>query len=362
MSSKRDYYEVLGVAQDASEEDIKRAYRKAALKFHPDRNPGDKEAESKFKEATEAYSVLCDKDKRATYDRFGHAGLQGGAADFSGVGVGDIFSQFQDIFADFFGGGGGGARQRRQARGADVRVDARITLQDAMRGVKHEVTVEGLAPCEGCRGSGAAPGTTPEACRTCGGSGQVATQRGFIMFSSTCPTCRGQGSVIKTPCSACSGRGVTERQRKVLVTFPAGIDAGQRLRVPGQGMPGPEGAPSGDLYVDVELEPHPDFERDGADLVTRENISFVEAALGTEFEVVLPDGTEVPVQIPAGTQPGTVITSQGQGLQRVGRRGRGDLHVVVNVHVPKKLSRKARKLFEELEEELAPPMSRRGTA
>jgi molecular chaperone DnaJ len=361
MSAKRDYYEVLGVAQDAGEEDVKRAYRKAALKFHPDRNQGDKDAEGQFKEATEAYSVLSDKEKRATYDRFGHAGLQGGA-DFSGVGVGDIFSQFQDIFADFFGGGGGGGgRQRRQARGADVRVDARITLQDSMRGVKHEIVVEGLAPCETCRGSGAAAGTNPETCRHCGGSGQVATQRGFIMFSSTCPSCRGQGSIIVSPCSSCSGRGAVEKQRKVVVTFPAGIDSGQRLRVPGQGMPGPNGTANGDLYVDVEVEPHADFERDGADLVTRESISFLEAAMGTEFDVVLPDGTEVPVSVPSGTQPGTVITSHGQGLQRIGRRGRGDLHVVVNVHVPTKLSRKARKLFEEVEAELAPPVSRRGT-
>src|ERR1044071_1341205 len=181
MSAKRDYYEILGVAQDAS----------------------------------------ADGNKRATYDRFGHAGLQGGAADFSGVGVGDIFSQFQDIFADFFGDQRGGGRGRRQARGADVRVDARITLRDSMVGVKHEVTVEGLAPCDGCKGSGAAPGTTPETCRTCQGSGQVATQRGFIMFSSTCPTCRGQGTLISTPCSACSGRGAVERQRKGIVTFPA---------------------------------------------------------------------------------------------------------------------------------------------
>jgi molecular chaperone DnaJ len=360
MSTKRDYYEILAVAQDASDDDVKRAYRKAALQYHPDRNQGDKDAEAKFKECTEAYSVLSDKDKRATYDRFGHAGLQGGATDFSGVGVGDIFSQFQDIFADFFGDQGG-RRGRRQARGADVRVDARISLRESMAGVKHEVTVEGLAPCESCKGSGAAAGTSPETCRTCQGSGQVATQRGFIMFSSTCPTCRGQGNTISTPCASCSGRGAVERQRKVIVTFPAGIDSGQRLRVPGQGMPGPNGAPSGDLYVDVTIEAHPDFERDGADLVTRESISFVEAAMGTEFDVVLPDGTEVPVEIPGGTQPGTVITARGHGMQHIGRRGRGDLHVVVNVHVPKKLSRKARKLFEELEDELAPPMSRRGT-
>jgi molecular chaperone DnaJ len=360
MSSKRDYYEVLGTARDASDDDIRKAYRKAALKYHPDRNQGDAEAEGKFKEATEAYSVLSDQQKRGTYDRFGHAGLEGGAADFSGVGVGDIFTQFQDIFSDFFGDGGGRAR-RRQTRGADVRVDARLTLEEAMKGVKREVTVEGLAPCDLCKGNGAEPGTSPVSCGTCGGSGQVAPQRGFIMFSSTCPSCRGQGSTIGSPCTSCSGRGAVQRQRRVLVTFPAGIDAGQRLRVPGQGMPGPGGSASGDLYVDVELAPHEDFERDGADLITRENISFVEAAMGTEFDVVLPDGTEVLVDVPGGTQPGTVITERGRGIERIGRRGRGDLHVVVNVHVPRKLSRKARKILEQLEDEIAPPVSRRGT-
>lgn len=362
MSSKRDYYEVLGTGRDASEDDVRKAYRKAALKYHPDRNQGSAEAEVKFKEATEAYSVLSDAKKRAAYDRFGHAGVDGGA-DFSGVGVGDIFSQFQDIFADFFGGGGqGGSSRTRQSRGADVRVDARLTLEEAMLGVKREVTVEGLAPCDTCQGSGAEPGTSPEACATCGGSGQVATQRGFIMFSSTCPSCRGQGSTVGSPCNSCSGRGAVERERRVLVTFPAGIDGGQRLRVPGQGMPGPGGSSGGDLYVDVELTPHDDFEREGADLITRESISFVEASLGTEFDVVLPDGSEVPVDVPGGTQPGTVLTQRGQGVSRIGRRGRGDLHVVVNVHVPRKLSRKAKKALEQLEEEIAPPVSRRGAS
>lgn len=364
MSQKRDYYEVLGVAQNAGEDEIRKAYRQCALKFHPDRNPGDKQAEEKFKEATEAFSVLSDKDKRATYDRFGHAGLEGGGGvDFSGVGVGDIFSQFQDIFADFFGGGtfGGQSRRRRSTRGSDVRVDARITLHEAMTGLKREVQVRGVGPCEICQGSGAAPGTSRQTCRSCGGSGQLATQRGFIMFSSTCPTCSGQGSVVTSPCNACSGRGAVERERKVVVTFPAGIDSGQRLRVPGQGMPGLNPNEPGDLYVDVAVEPHEDFERDGADLVTRENLSFVEAALGTEFDVVLPDGSEVPVSVPAGTQPGTVITAPGRGVQRVGQRGRGDLHVVVNVHVPKKLSRKAKKLLEELSEEIGPEFSKRRT-
>jgi molecular chaperone DnaJ len=364
MSQKRDYYEVLGVAQEASVDDIRRAYRQCALKFHPDRNPGDKSAEDKFKEATEAFSVLSDKDKRSTNDRFGHAGLEGGGGfDFSGVGVGDIFSQFQDIFSDFFGGQGGfggtNRGRRRPTRGSDVRVDARITLREAMTGVKQEVTVRGHAACETCQGSGAAPGTSRQTCRSCGGSGQLATQRGFIMFSSTCPTCAGQGSTLTSPCTACAGRATVERERKVVVTFPAGIDSGQRLRVPGQGMPGPAGTEPGDLYVDVQVEPHQDFERDGADLVTRENLSFVEAVLGTEFDVVLPDGTEVAVSVPGGTQPGTVITEEGRGLQRIGQRGRGDLHVVVNVHVPKKISRKARKLLEELGEELGPEMNKR---
>lgn len=355
MSQKRDFYEVLGTNREASDDDVRKAYRKLALKHHPDRNPDDPSAEEKFKEATEAYSVLSDADKRRTYDQFGHAGLEGGGApDFSGGGLGDLFSQFQDMF-----GGGGGSRRRRPARGADVRVEASISLKESMLGLKRELSVDGLAPCEGCSGSGAAAGSTPQSCRRCGGSGEVGVQRGFIMFSSTCPDCRGQGSVISTPCSDCSGQGATERHRKVVVTFPAGIDAGQRLRVPGQGMPGPGGSSPGDLYVDVELETNKDFEREGSDLITRESLSFLEASLGTEFEVILPDDTKVGVEIPTGTQPGTVITKSGQGIEHVGRRGRGDLHVVVNVHIPRKLSRKARKVFLEFENELRPPISKR---
>ncbi len=357
MSQKRDFYDVLGCSRDASDDDIRRSYRKLALKYHPDRNQGDSEAEGNFKEATEAYSVLSDAKKRATYDQFGHAGLEGGgAADFSGFG--DVFSQFQDIFADMFGGAT--SRRSRPARGADVRVQATITLRESMTGVKRELGLDGLAPCDDCGGSGAAAGSAPQNCRRCGGAGQVGVQRGFIMFSSTCPDCRGQGKVVTTPCGVCSGRGALERHRKVVVTFPAGIDSGQRLRVPGQGMPGPSGAEPGDLYVDVEIEPHDDFERDGSDLITRESLSFLEAALGTEFEVVLPDESTVGVEIPAGTQPGTVITKRGQGVTQVGRRGRGDLHIVVNVHVPRKLSRKARKALLELEQELQPPVSKRG--
>lgn len=356
MNEKRDYYEVLGVARDASADDIRRAYRQAALKFHPDRNPGDAAAEGKFKEATEAYSVLSDTDKRTNYDRFGHAGV-GGGFDFGSAGMGDILSHFQDMFADFFGGFGGGfggatRRRREPERGQDVRVEATISLQDAFSGCKHEVVVRGAAACEECDATGARPGTKPQRCPQCSGTGQVTTQRGFIMFSTTCPTCRGSGQQIADPCEACGGGGYVERRRKVLVTFPAGIDTGQRLRVPGQGMPGPPDAAPGDLYVDVIVEEHDGFHREGYDLVTRQRVSFPEAALGSSLSVELPDGKTVEADVAPGTQPGTVVTVRGMGVPRLDKRGRGDLHVIVDVAVPKKLSKRARKLLQELETEL----------
>ncbi|OQX67064.1 MAG: molecular chaperone DnaJ [Sorangiineae bacterium NIC37A_2] len=353
MSEKRDFYEVLGVARDASDDDIRRAYRKLALQFHPDRNKGDPSAEAKFKEATEAYTVLSDAQKRAQYDRFGHQGM-GAGFDFQGAGVGDIFSHFQDMFSDFFGGfgGGGGGGGQTSRRGQDTRVRATLTLAESMTGTKKEVQIRGAAPCEACEGSGARAGTKPTTCGTCQGSGQVATQRGFIMFSTTCPACRGQGRVISDPCPECRGERYVEKRRKVLVSFPAGIDGGQRLRVPGQGMPGHPGAEPGDLYVDVELEPHPEFERDGFDIGTRRRVSFPDAALGGELTVRLPDDSEIVVKYPAGTQPGTVLTTRGKGIPQLNGRGRGDVHVLVEVEVPEKLSRKARKLIEELREEL----------
>lgn len=354
MSDKRDYYEVLGVSRDASDDDIRRAYRKLALKHHPDRNQDDPSAEGKFKEATEAYSVLSDAEKRASYDRFGHAGLGGAGFDFSGAGMGDIFSHFQDMFADFFGGGMGGGGRRRAERGKDVRVEARITLKESMTGTKEEIAIRGAAPCDDCSGSGAAPGTQPQPCLQCGGSGQVATQRGFVMFSSTCPRCSGQGKVISDPCNTCHGRGMVEKKRTVVVSFPPGIDTGQRLRVPGQGMPGPNGAAAGDLYVDVEVEEDERFQRDGHDLVVRQDMRFAEAVLGAERSVELPDGSSVKFAVPAGTQPGTVISIKGNGMPVVNQRGaRGSLHIVVGVSVPKKLNRKARKLLEQLDQELS---------
>ncbi|HEV8247973.1 MAG TPA: molecular chaperone DnaJ [Polyangiaceae bacterium] len=368
MTEKRDYYEVLGLAREAGDDEIKKAYRQAALKYHPDRNPGDHEAEGKFKEATEAYTVLCDGEKRSAYDRFGHAGLGGAGFDFSGVGVGDILSHFQDMFSDFFGGFGGagfgaarGGRQRA-ARGQDVRVQASITLKDAMTGGKHEVAIRGAAPCETCSGLGAKPGTQPEVCPACRGSGQVTAQRGFIMFSTTCARCRGTGSFVRDPCETCNGAGAVERQRRVLVNFPAGVDSGHRLRVPGQGMPGPSGTPSGDLYVDVDVEQDERFERHGDDLATRVAISFSNAALGASVEVELPDESTVTAEIPAGTQPNTIVRLRGKGIPRLDRSGRGDLHVVVNVMVPTKLSKRARELVTELEAELASKASKRASS
>lgn len=358
MSEKRDFYEVLGVARDASDDDIRRAYRQAALKHHPDRNQGNPEAEAKFKEATEAYSVLSDRDKRATYDRYGHAGLGGGGFDFNNAGVGDILSQFQDMFADFFGGaggfgGGGGGRRRRQPdRGQDVRVELTLTLAEALTGGKHEVSLHGAVACDTCQGSGAKPGTKPETCSQCRGTGQVTAQRGFIMFTTTCNRCGGRGRVVKDPCQQCRGTGHVERERKVLVTFPAGIETGHRLRVPGQGMPGPPNTPAGDLYVDVEIEPHESFERHGDDLGTRAEVSFTEAVLGTEVPITLPDGSEITAEIPAGTQPSAVVTLRGKGMPRLDRSGRGDLHVLVAVTIPKRLSKRAKQLIEELDAEL----------
>lgn len=365
MSEKRDYYEVLEVSKDASPDDIRKAYRKAALKYHPDRNPGDASAESMFKEATEAYSVLSDEQKRAQYDRFGHAGM-GGGFDFQHAGVGDILSQFQDLFSDFFGGfggfGGPRRRQRGPERGQDVRVEAHISLKDAFLGTKHEVGIRGNAPCDTCSGTGAAAGTRAERCPQCGGNGQVTTQRGFIMFSTTCPRCRGTGEHIAKPCGDCQGTRYVEKKRKVLVTFPAGIDTGQTLRVPGQGMPGPANGVAGDLYVDVVIEDDELFQRDGHDLIARRQISFPEAALGSEISVELPDGASVIAEVPAGTQPGTVISIRGKGMPRLDGRGRGDLHVVTEVAVPKKLSRHAKKLLQELEEELAESSDKAKTA
>ncbi|MCC6525278.1 MAG: molecular chaperone DnaJ [Polyangiaceae bacterium] len=352
MSEKRCYYEVLGVARDASADDVRKAYRKLALQHHPDRNKGCEEATARFKEATEAYQVLSDGDKRARYDRFGHEGVAG-SVDMGG----DIFSHFQDIFSELFGGfggfGRGGGRGRRAARrGQDMRVGRELTLEEAVAGCKKEITIQAPARCSACEGSGSREGAQPSTCTTCGGGGQVSTSRGFIMFSQTCPSCRGEGRVISDPCPTCHGAGWEERPRKVVVNFPAGIDNGHRLRVTGQGLPGDQGAPPGDLYVDVEVAAHERFERHESDLATRVVISFPEAVLGTRAPIEMLDGTTLEVELPQGTQPGDVVTVRGKGVPRLDGRGAGALRVVVQVAVPTKLSKRAKKLLKELDDEL----------
>jgi molecular chaperone DnaJ len=357
--SKRDYYEVLGVSREASADELRKAYRREALKYHPDRNPGDPSAEAKFKEINEAYQVLSDEQKRRIYDQFGHAGLDGAGGGGPGFeGIGDVFAHMQDLFAEMFSGsaGFGGSARGRAARGSDVRVQVRLTLREAAFGCKREVSVRAPATCSDCGGTGARAGTKPETCPQCRGAGQVSNARGFIMFTSTCPRCRGAGRVIKQACPSCAGQGQVDKARKVNVTFPAGIDAGQRLRVSGQGMPGPHGAPPGDLYVEVDVEGDERFERDGADLVTRVHVSFPDAALGAEIRVPVlsPDDEDatVPLVLPAGTQSGAVFTLKNHGIPRLDGRGRGSLIVVVQVDVPTALSPRARDLIAKLDVEL----------
>jgi molecular chaperone DnaJ len=351
MSEKRCYYEVLGVAREVPAEEVRRAYKREALKHHPDRNQGDPKSEAVFKQINEAFQVLSDPDKRQIYDQFGHAGLEGGGAG-AGGGMGDVFSHMQDLFSEMFSGGGFG--QTRARRGSDLRLQQRLKFKEAAFGCKREVVVHAPTRCDDCTGTGAKAGTKPEACPQCRGTGQVSNARGFVMFTSTCGRCRGQGAVIKHACKTCDGHGVVEKPRKVTVTFPAGIDGGQRLRVTGQGMPGPAGAPPGDLYVDVDVEEDPRFERDGADVVTRVHVSFTDAALGAVVRVpsVEDDETTLPLDVPSGTQPGAVFAIKGQGIPRLDGRGRGTLVVAVQVDVPTALSARAKSLLAELEAEL----------
>ncbi|MDP9151661.1 MAG: molecular chaperone DnaJ [Myxococcota bacterium] len=353
MSPKRDYYEVLGVGREASGDELRKAYRREALKHHPDRNPGDARAEALFKECTEAYQVLTDDEKRRIYDQFGHAGLEGGGPGLDGIG--DVFTHMQDLFAEMFSGSMGGTAARPR-RGGDLRVQVRLTFREATFGCKREVTVRSPVKCAECTGTGAKPGSKPDTCPQCRGGGQVSNTRGFVMFTSTCPRCRGAGRVVKNPCTACAGQGAVERTRKVNVAFPAGIDAGQRLRVPGQGMSGPSNAPSGDLYVEIDVENDPRFERDGVDLIARVPVPFTEVALGAEIRVpaLEPDDAEatLPVTVPPGTQSGAVFTVKGHGVPRLDGPGRGALIVVVQVAVPTVLSPRARELLSDLRDEL----------
>ncbi|MFM2420234.1 MAG: hypothetical protein RL385_4957 [Pseudomonadota bacterium] len=355
--AKRDYYEVLELDRNASLDDVKKAYRKLALKYHPDRNPGNTEAEEQFKVCSEAYAVLSDTEKRKRYDQFGHAGLEGGGGPgFSDAG--DIFSHFNDLFSDFFGGGGFSQGQRGRRRdgpqpGADLRTVLSLTLSEAVFGVKKDVELSHPTPCEPCHGTGAKDGQL-STCATCGGRGQVSHARGPFMLSTTCPACQGRGMMPKDVCAACRGRGEVETHRKVKVTVPAGIDHGQTLRVANQGQAGRRGGPTGQLYVTVDVQDHPSFQREGLDLIHELRVPFPVAALGGAVKIPTLEGELASAQIPAGTQPGQTIVVEGYGVPRLdGRaRGRGNLVAVVQIDVPKKLSGKAKSLLKDLREEL----------
>jgi len=352
--SKRDYYEILGVARSATEQEIKSAYRKLALKFHPDRNPGDKVAEEHFKEAAEAYAILADTDKRHMYDRFGHAGL-GGAA--TGGFDPTVFTGFEDILGglgDIFGFGdvfGGGRRRGGPQRGTDLRYDLEISFDEAAKGTEASIQIPRQETCETCHGSGAAAGSSPVTCPQCQGRGQLRYQQGFFTVARTCGQCRGSGSVITKPCATCRGAGRVQQEKKLNVRIPAGIATGQRLRLSGEGEAGPGGGPSGDLYVVVHVQEHPFFQRDGNDLYCEIPLNFTTLALGGEIQIPTLDGQEA-FAIPAGTQTGSTFRIRGQGMPDVSGRGRGDLLMTVKVSTPKKLSKEQRKLLEQLSETL----------
>ncbi len=353
--SKRDYYEVLGIAKDASEQDITKAYRKLAMKHHPDRNTdGDaKVSEEKFKEAKEAYEVLSDASKRAAYDRFGHAGLGQGAGGFGGggpEGFGGFADAFGDIFSDIFGGGARGGRNAVY-RGADLRYSMEITLEQAAEGFATEIRVPSWDTCETCSGSGAKPGTSAKTCGTCGGAGNVRMSQGFFSIQQTCPTCRGSGKVIPEPCTTCSGAGRVKKNKVLEVAIPQGIDEGQRIRLAGKGEPGMNGGPHGDLYVEIHLKQHAVFQRDGDDLHCEIPIGFTTAALGGEVDVPTLNG-KASLDVGEGTQSGKTYRLRGKGIKGVRSSYPGDLYCHVSVETPVRLTEKQKKLLREFETSL----------
>jgi molecular chaperone DnaJ len=351
--SKRDYYEVLGVTRTASEQEIKSAYRRLAVKYHPDKNPNDASAEEKFKEAAEAYGVLQDSEQRRRYDRFGHAGVSAGAGagSWGAPGFGGIEDILGDLFGfgDVFGGSRSGSRRSAAQRGADLRYDLEITLEEAASGMTAQLRIPRLEGCEACKGSGAEPGTQAESCQTCGGTGQVRYQQGFFSVARTCGTCRGAGQVIKTPCKECKGAGRVQKEKQMEVKIPAGVETGSRLRVQGEGEAGTQGGPAGDLYVVIHVAEHEEFERQGSNLYEAVPISFAQAALGADIMVKTLEG-EDKLKIPMGTQTGTVFRLKGKGMPQLGGRGKGDLFVSVSVVTPTSLTREQRRLLEQLAE------------
>jgi len=360
--AKRDYYEVLGVAKNASDEDLKKAYRKLAMKFHPDRNPDSKDAEEKFKEAKEAYEMLSDPKKREAYDRFGHAGVDPSAAGgFGGGGPGQGFGGFSDVFGDIFGdifGAAGGARagggRSNVYRGADLRYSMEVSLEQAANGYTTEIRVPSWESCETCHGSGAKPGTKPKACSTCGGQGSVRMQQGFFSIQQTCPTCHGAGKVIPDPCGTCDGVGRVKKTKTLEVRIPAGIDNGMRIRSAGNGEPGINGGPAGDLYVEIHVREHPVFQRDGDDLHCEIPISMVTAALGGKVEVPTLAG-RAEIELPEGTQTGKTFRLRGKGIKGVRSSYPGDLYAHVQIETPVRLTDKQKKLLRDLEASLQDP-------
>ena len=345
---KRDYYEVLGVSKGASADELKKAYRKLAKQYHPDMNPGDKTAEAKFKEINEAYEVLSDPEKRSRYDQFGHAGVDpnfgagGPGGGFGGFDMGDI--DLGDLFGSFFGGGfggGGGSRRSGPMKGENLRASVTISFEEAASGCEKEITLTRSEPCETCKGSGCAPGTTAEICPDCHGSGTIRIQRGggaFTFATTTqCPKCGGTGKIIHSPCKSCNGAGSVRRQRKITVKIPAGIDNGQAISLRGQGGAGKNGGPAGDLIISVTVRPHPQFKRDGTSIYLEQPVTFLQATLGAELEIPTIDG-KVKWNLPEGTQPGTTFRLRGKGIPNVNGRGRGDQFVTVDVQVPRNLS------------------------
>ena len=358
--SKRDYYEVLGVNKSSDESEIKKAYRKLAMKYHPDRNQGDSDAEAKFKEASEAYSILYDKEKRSAYDQFGHSAVdgnsQGGGFDFSS-------SQFSDIFEDFFGDssffGGGGRRRKSNNRGSDLRYDISINLEEAYLGKKFKVKIPTQVKCDDCAGSGAAKGSSPITCNVCGGAGQVRSQQGFFSIQQTCPQCQGSGSMISDPCKSCRGAGRTQKTKSLMVTIPKGVDDGSRIRLSGEGEAGPNGGQQGDLYIFVNVNEHEIFSREENHLFAEIPISMIDATIGGSIELPTIDGGKARLKIPEGTQTGDQFRLKSKGMPNVRNGGVGDLYIQAKVETPINLSKKQIEIlrsFKEIEDDKDSPL------